>query len=226
MWCIGKLTPEYIAKMEDVLDTYEKPYNPREPVVCLDEKSVQLLKDVREPLWMRRPGTILRRDAEYERHGTANIFCVVEPRAGRHLNTVTAHRKGPATARKMHQIAQAYPKAKTIHLVMDNLHTHREKSLTDYYGKRQGKAIWRRFTPHYTPEHGSWLNQAEIEVGLVSGQCLGKNRVAERSVLRQRVCAYSRWLNRHKTTIDWRFTTRDARRKFGYRCRKLKGSGH
>ena len=175
MWCIPEVTTEYVEKMEDLLELYEKPLNEKEPVVCLDEKPVQLLKEVREPIRVEEPGAILKRDSEYERCGTANAFCVVEPKAGRHLTRITKNRKMPEFAKTVSKIAESYPQAETIHLVMDNLNSHFEKSLTNFYGEEGGKELWSRFTPHYTPIHGSWLNQAEIEISVFSRQCLGKD---------------------------------------------------
>lgn len=214
--------------MEDVLNLYEKPLDPKEPVVCLDERPVQLLAEVRDPIPADRPGTILKRDNEYKRQGTANIFCVVEPKAGRHLNTVTKNRSGLSTARKLAQILDAYPRTRTIHLVMDNLNTHGPKGLIELYGEKKGRTMWKRFTPHYTPLHGSWLNQAEMEVSLVSRQCLGKDRIGDIASLRQRVQAGNRWLNRKRTTIGWQFTVQKARQKFHYtsHIKKIKGMKH
>jgi hypothetical protein len=217
MWCIPRLTPEYVQRMENLLDLYEKPLNPREPVVCLDEKPMQLLQEARPPMAADRPGQILRRDNEYVRNGTANIFGVVEPKAGRHMAEVTPNRSGPAFAKEAARIARAYPEARTIHLVVDNLSTHSQKVVVDTYGKKRGKEIWNRFTVHPTPKHGSWLNQAEIELSLLSRQCLGHDRLGDIDLLRRRVKAWDWRANREKVKIDWRFTTKDAQEKFGYR---------
>lgn len=162
MWCVADLTDEYIEKMEDVLETYERPYDPQEPVVCLDEKPVTLHADIR-PASPAAPGREARRDSEYERCGTANVFCAVEPKAGRHFTSPTPDRSAFEFARFLGDVAMHYPAAKTIHLVMDNLNTHHCKSLTDAFGGEIGGEIWDTFTVHYTPTHGSWLNQAEIE---------------------------------------------------------------
>ena len=158
--------------MEDVLAVYEQPYDPTEPVVCLDEKPVSLPADVRPPR-PARPGHVAKRDNEYERCGTANIFGIVKPKTGRHFTCATPNRSATQFARQIQTIVTAYPSATTIHLVMDHLNTHCEKSLTDYYGRRPGRRLWRGLTVHYTPKHGSWLNQAEIELSLVARQCLG-----------------------------------------------------
>lgn len=226
MWCVPELTPEYVEKMEDVLELYEKPADEKEPVVCLDEKSVQLLKDARESIAADKPGTILLRDSEYVRCGTANVFCAVEPKAGKHFTKVTPNRKAPKFAQILKDIERAYPKAETIHLVMDNLNTHREKPLKDFYGIREGRKLWKCFTPHYTPKHGSWLNQAEIEIGLFSRQCLGRDRVGDRQSLRLRAKAWNRRVNRQGIKINWRFTVEKAREKFGLISKPFMRSEH
>ena len=189
MWCVPEVNPEYIRKMEDVLDVYEKPLNPKEPVVCLDERPVQLLEDARPSIAAKKPGEIFKRDSEYVRKGTANVFCAVEPKAGKHITQVTKNRKGPKFAKMISNIEKAYPGVETIHLVMDNLNTHGKKSLTDFFGEKVGEDLWNRFTPHDAPKHGSWLNQAEIEIGIFSRQCLGKDRIGDRSALRRRTVA-------------------------------------
>jgi hypothetical protein len=128
MWCVAELNDEYIAKMEDVLETYEKPYDPAEPVVCLDEKPVTLHADVR-PASAAKPGREARRDNEYERCGTANVFCAVEPKPGRHFTFPAPNRSAFEFARVAGELAMQYREAKTIHLVIDNLNIHRRKSL-------------------------------------------------------------------------------------------------
>ena len=155
---MAELNEEYISKMEDVLETYEKPYDPAEPVVCLDEKPVTLHADVR-PTSPAKPGREARRDNEYERRGTANVFCAVEPKAGRHFTFATPDRSAFAFARVACELAMQYRDADTIHLVLDNLNIHCLKSLTDAFGSKMGCEVWDRFTIHFTPKHGSWLNQ-------------------------------------------------------------------
>jgi len=220
MWCIPELTPEYVERMENLLELYEKPLDPEEPVVCLDEKPVQLVKECREPMLADKPGKILKRDSEYIRNGTANVFCVVEPRAGRHMTEATKNRKSPQFAKTLEKLSRAYPGARTVHLVMDNLSSHRSaNALTKLYGEEHGKQIWGKFTVHYTPKHGSWLNQAEIECGLVGRQCLGKDRVGDLESLQKRICAWNERANRDCIKINWRFTVEKARKKFNYRRR-------
>ena len=215
MWCVAELTPEYIARMEDVLALYEKPYDPKEPVVCLDEKPVPLRADVRPPR-PARPGHVAKRDNEYARGGTANIFAIVEPKTGRHFTCATPNRSAAQFARRIRRIVTAYPRTRTVHLVLDNLNIHCEKSLTDYYGTRTGHRLWRRLTVHFTPKHGSWLNQAEIELSLIARQCLGSARIPDLRQLRTHTRAWDRRANRRHTRINWRFTRKDARRKFSY----------
>jgi len=223
MWCVGELNEDYIAKMEDVLETYEQPYDPQEPVVCLDEKPVTLHADVR-PATPAAPGREARRDNEYERRGTANVFCAVEPKAGRHFTYPTPDRSAFEFAQAAFHLALEYPQAKSIHLVMDNLNIHCRKSLTDVYGAEVGGEIWERFTVHHTPTHGSWLNQAEIEIGIFARQCLGKRRIPDLKTLRREARAWNRRINRTRTRINWKFGRKEARRKFGYKKHSFKRS--
>lgn len=223
MWCVPKLDDAYIECMEDVLEVYERPYDPEEPVICLDEKPVTLHADVRAPT-SAAPGREARQDSEYERCGTANVFCAVEPKAGHHFTFPTHTRHGYEFARVLFRIAMAYPKAKTIHLVMDNLSTHTQKSLTDFYGKEVGAQIWDRYSVHYTPTHGSWLNQAEIEIGLYARQCLGKRRFPHLVALRRETTAWRRRANKRQIKINWNFTRKKARKKFKYKSKCSKRS--
>jgi hypothetical protein len=216
MWCVAELDEEYVRKLEDVLELYERPYNRAEPVVCLDEKPVTLHKDVRSPK-PATPGQVAKRDSEYQRCGTANVFCAVEPRAGRHYTRPTPDRCGREFAQIMAELSLNYPAAKTIHLVLDNLNIHRRKSLTDYYGEIPGGQLWNRFTIHYTPKHGSWLNQAEIEISLFSRACLGTRRLPTLARLQEEAGAWNLKINATRTKINWQFSRKEARRTFGYR---------
>jgi len=225
MWCIPKLDAEYVRKMEDVLAIYEKPYKLTEPVVCLDEKPVTLHAEVRSPR-PAEPGKIAKRDSEYQRRGNANVFCAVEPKAGRHFTFATPDRSGFEFAKVIFHLALQYSEAKTIHLVVDNLNIHTKKSLTDALGAEVGGEVWDRFTVHYTPRHGSWLNQAEIEIGLLARQCLGKRRIPSLAELRRESSAWNRRINRDKVTINWRFTRKKARKKFNYDKNSFTRSGN
>jgi hypothetical protein len=209
--------------MEDVLEVYERPYDANEPVVCLDEKPVTLHADIR-PATPAKPGREARQDNEYERRGTANIFAAVEPKAGRHFTFATPDRSGFEFAKVVFELALSYPAARTIHLVMDNLNIHRRKSLTDLLGGETGSDVWDRFTVHHTPTHGSWLNQAEIEIGMFSRQCLGSRRIPDLVTLQRETRAWNRRINRAGTRINWQFDRRAARRKFGYKRKSFKRS--
>jgi len=223
MWVVADLDEDYIAKMEDVLEVYERPYDAQHPVICLDEKPVTLHADLR-PASPARPGREARRDNEYERCGTANVFCAVEPKAGRHFTFATPDRSGLEFAKVAFEIAVQYMQAETIHLVMDNLNIHSRKSLTDLLGSEFGNEIWDRFTIHHTPTHGSWLNQAEIEIGIFSRQCLGARRIPNLKTLRREARAWNRRMNRDRVPINWKFDRQAARRKFGYKRKSFKRS--
>jgi transposase len=184
-------------------------------VVCVDEKPVVLHKDTQPPI-PTQPGRIGRRDYEYKRCGTANVFCGVEPKAGRHFTKTTPTRSSPEFADFLLEIAEHYPAADTIHLVVDNLSTHTRKALVDRFGEAAGGWLWERFTVHYTPKHGSWLNQAEIEISLFSRQCLGRRRIGDIAALRHQTKAWNHRTNCDKITIHWEFTRKQARRTFNY----------
>jgi hypothetical protein len=225
MWCVPKLDQQYVQRMENVLDVLTQPADERAPVVALDERPVQLLDSLR-PGRPMGPSKVARRDYEYARCGTANVFCIVEPKAGRHQTHATRNRKAPKFAAALKRIARSYSAAKTIHLVMDNLNTHCAKSLTDAFGAAAGRQLWRRFTVHYTPTHGSWLNPAELEVSRWSRECLGRQRVASFAELSRRTSAWNASANRTRRSIDWRFTSADARRVFHYQQSDTHGSKH
>lgn len=216
MWCVAEIDDEYIAKMEGVLATYELPLSYKEPVVCLDEKPIQLLKNINSTSRLTRQGKPRRKDYEYERKGTANAFCVVEPKRGRHMVKITKNRKADQFAEVMRDISKAYPNATKIHIVMDNLSTHTQKSLVKHLGAKRGANLWDRFKVHYTPKHGSWLNQAEIEISMFSRECLGKDRIATLATLTKRASIWTRRMNEERRKINWRFTRVKARTKFNY----------
>jgi len=184
-------------------------------VVCVDEKPVVLHKDTQPPI-PTQPGRIGRRDYEYKRCGTANVFCGVEPKAGRHFTKTTPTRSSPEFADFLLEIAEHYPDADTIHLVVDNLSTHTRKALVDRFGEAASGWLWERFTVHYTPKHGSWLNQAQIEISLFRRQCLGTRRIGNIAALRRQTKAWNRRANRDKIRIQWKFTRKQARRTLHY----------
>lgn len=225
MWCVAQVDEAYAERMNDVLALYEKPYDPAQPVVCLDEKPVVLHRDKR-PGGPALPGKPAKRDYEYQRRGTANVFCAVEPRAGRHFTWPTPNRSGAEFAKALQRLASAYPLAQTIHLVVDNLSTHKAKSLHRFYGIEQGQALWDRFTIHHTPKHASWLNQAEIEISVFSRQCLGKRRIGGLAELRKESRAWNRTVNRQRIKINWTFSRLDAENVFHHQLKLFKRSEH
>lgn len=216
MWCIPKLTPAFIERMEEILDLYAKRYDPLEPVLCFDEKSKQLLKDTIsvKHTQERKPR---RRDYEYERNGTRNIFVTVEPKGGHREVAITRHRKKLDFAREMKRIAKSprYRACKRIHIVLDNLNTHFPKSFEETFGETEAKRILSRIQFHYTPKHASWLNMAEIEIGIFSRQSI-RGRIGTAEQLREHARIWQKGRNREHAMINWKFTTKDARVKFQY----------
>lgn len=198
--------------MEDVLDVYTRPYDPRFPQVCLDETSRQLLADATPPLPIA-PGRAARADFEYVRQGTVNLFLVCEPLRGRRHVTVSDRRTRIDWAHCIKDLVDVrYPEAEVIVLVQDNLNTHTPASLYEAFPPAEAKRLAAKLELHYTPKHGSWLNMAEIELGVLAGQCLDR-RLADRATLEREVAAWEAERNATSRTVDWRFTTADARIK-------------
>ena len=198
--------------MEDVLEVYTRPYDPSRPQVCLDEKNKQLVREVREPL-AAKPGRAARHDYEYERNGTANLFIVCEPLAGwRHLK-VTDRRTKIDWAQCIKELVDVhYPYAEKIVLVMDNLNTHTPAALYEAFDPAQARRLLERLEIHYTPNHGSWLNMAEIELSVLARQCL-QRRIPDREALAREVEAWEEERNAVESSIEWRFTSDEARIK-------------
>jgi len=214
MWCIGALTEEYRERMYDLLDLYARPFQAREPVVCLDEKSKQLLRDTRESLPMKS-GAPAKHDYEYARAGTCNLFVAVEPKGGRRTVAITDHRaKTDFVSFIQHLLKHVYAKARRIHLVMDNLNTHFRKCFEEVLGVRKARALLRRVVFHYTPKHASWLNMAEIEIGILERQCLDR-RLSDRATITAEVTTWQTRRNTEHRCIEWSFTRQDADRKMG-----------
>ena len=206
--------------MEDVLTVYELPYDADYPQVCLDEKLVTLHADVVEPLPVQ-PGQAERVDYEYERLGTANLFVMVEPLAGYRHVEVTERRTAVDYARQLQWLADVrYPNVQKIRLVQDNLNTHRLANLYLVFPPEEARRLAERFEIHYTPAHGSWLNMAEIEIGLFERGCLGR-RVPDRAALQQRIAALETERNSRQAMIHWRFTVNDARSRLSRLYPKL-----
>jgi transposase len=212
MWCIGNITEIYRQRMYDLLDLYARPFRSDEPVVCIDEKSKQLLADARQPLPMR-PGMATRQDYEYKRNGNCNLFVAVEPKGGRRTVLVTDRRaKLDFVAFVRYLLEHVYATAHRIHLVLDNLNTHFRKCFEDVLGVEQAGELLRRVVFHYTPKHASWLNMAEIEIGVLDRQCLNR-RLPDRETLVIQVEAWQQRRNADAKGIAWSFTRQNADEK-------------
>jgi len=202
----------FVAKMEDVLAVYRRPYDPKAPVVCMDEMPRQLLKHVRNPIPME-PGASYREDHHYKRNGTVNLFTFFEPLAGWRAVMVRRHRTKVDWARCIRRLlVDHYPMAERVVLVMDNLNTHNLSSLYEAFGPAEARGLAARLEIHYTPEHGSWLNVAEIEQSVLARQALGR-RVPNLVSMRSVTTGWAERRNESGGTVDWQFTTADARIK-------------
>lgn len=211
-WCIGKPSGSYVAKMEDVLDVYQRPYDPAYPVVCLDEASKELHDTPRGvlPLQAEQP---VRQDYEYERHGVAHLFLAIEPLRGWRKVRVTDRRTKRDFAEQLRQLAdEDYPQAQRIVLVVDNLNTHGPGALYEAFAPEEAHRLAARFEWHYTPEHGSWLNIAECELSVLARQCLDR-RIPDKNTLAREVAAWEKRRNQVAVKVVWQFTTADARIK-------------
>jgi hypothetical protein len=212
-WCIPPAHDcEFVAAMEDVLEVYHRPYDPRYPQVNIDEMSKQLVGEVRPPLPMR-PGDVERCDGEYVRNGTANLFIASEPLAGWRQVAVTDRRTRRDFAHFVRDLVDGrYRDAERIVLVMDNLNTHTIGSLYEALAPAEARRIAEKLEIHYTPKHGSWLNMAEVELSVLARQCLD-DRMEDKAMVVREVAAWEADRNLRKVGIDWRFTTADARIK-------------
>ena len=198
--------------MEDVLEVYQRRYEDNEVLVCLDETSKQLVKETRQPL-PPQPGAAVAYDYEYDRNGVSNLFMLFAPLEGWRRVEVTDRRTKADWARVVQQLVDLdCPDKDRIFLVMDNLNTHHPASLYEAFPPEEARRIAERLDVHYTPKHGSWLNMAEIEIGVMVLQCLDR-RIPDQSVLRRGMGAWQQQRNRDSIRVDWRFTTEDARIK-------------
>ena len=198
--------------MEDVVEVYHRPPDPARPVVCVDEAGKQLIGEVREPLPVRA-GSPAKEDSEYERKGTANLFMAFEPLAGRRLVEVTERRTAADFARFLKRLLdESYPDAATVVLVTDSLNTHCVGSLYEAFAPEEARRLAGRIEWHYTPKHGSWLNMAEVELSVLSRQCLDR-RIPDAATLAVEVAAWQAERNAAGVKADWQFTTPDARTK-------------
>jgi DDE superfamily endonuclease len=203
---------EFVAAMEDVLEVYHRPRNPQRPLVCLDEQSKQLIRETRTPI-ATAPGRPERVDYEYERNGTANLFMLFAPLEGwRHVK-VTARRTKLDFAAVIRELVDVdFPHADTIVLVMDNLNTHKVASLYEAFAPAEARRLIEKLEIHYTPKHGSWLDMAETELSILTKQCLDR-RIPDAATLIREITAWEAPRNAEKSTIDWQFTTNQARTK-------------
>jgi hypothetical protein len=211
MWCITAITPEYRKRMYNLLNLYGYKYNEQYPVVCMDEKSKQLIEDKRSIIPMK-PGSPEKYDGEYKRMGTQNIFVGVEPLAGKRYIKVTDQRKKGDYAQFIKELVKRYPKAKKIRLVADNLNTHFESSFYETFNVRKARTLLERIEFHYTPKHGSWLNMAEIEINVLNRECLNR-RIGQKNILKKEIATWTKQRNKEKKKIKWTFTKKKADKK-------------
>ena len=198
--------------MEDVLEVYKRPYNPKRPVVCLDETSKQLIGETRTPV-PAAPSQVARYDCEYVRNGVANLFMMFEPLAGQRDVVVTERRTKKDYAERLRDLSdEVYPDAEIIVLVQGNLNTHSPASLYEAFEPAEAQRLAARFEWHYTPKHGSWLDMAEIELGILGRQCLSQ-RIDNMEELRRQTRAWEKRRDEAQAKVDWQFTTADARTK-------------
>jgi len=197
--------------MEMVLDVYKRPYDEQHPVVCMDESPKQLIGETRVPI-PASPGQLARSDYEYKRCGVCNIFMACEPLAGKRMVKITERKTKKDWALFLQEIADSYQKADKIILVMDNLNTHKPGSFYEAFSPDKAKDLWDRFEFVYTPKHGSWLNMAEIELNVLTGQCLGR-RIDNIKEVRQEAYAWQEYRNNKEAKVNWQFTAKDARIK-------------
>jgi hypothetical protein len=209
---LPEVSGEFVAAMEDVLDLYAEPYNSKRPKVNFDESSKQLIGETRAPL-PAQPGQAARFDHEYKRHGTRNLFLFCEPQAGWRHVAVTEQRTMQDFAHQMKWLVdERYPEAEVIRVVLDNLNTHKPASLYETFPPAEAHRLRQKLEFHYTPKHGSWLNMAEIELSVFARRCL-QRRIATEATLKRELAAVEATRNAAQATINWQFTTTDARVK-------------
>jgi transposase len=214
MWCIPQVNGEYVARMEDVLDLYAEPPDPKRPVACFDESPVQLIGETRQPI-PAMPGQFERYDCEYKRNGTANLFILLDLHRSWRRVKVTDSRAAVDFAACMRELCDVhFPKAERIRVVLDNLSTHSAGALYQAFPAAEARRMLRRLEFHYTPKHASWLNMVEIEIGVLRSQCLDR-RIATKARLIAEVAAWERHRNASGARIQWMFTTYKARAKMG-----------
>lgn len=206
-----KQNGHFVANMEKVLEVYKRPYDPCFPVVCMDESPKQLIGETKIPI-AAKPGSPAKYDYEYKRHGVCNIFMACEPLAGKRLVKITKRKTKIDWAHFLEDISTRYSDAEKITLVMDNLNTHTPGSLYETFQPPEAKRLWDRFDFVFTPKHGSWLNIAEIELNVITGQCLNR-RIDNIEEVRKEVAAWQCYRDNKKSKVNWQFTADDARIK-------------
>jgi hypothetical protein len=212
MWCIQAITEEYRTRMYRLLELYQQAHDPNQPLVCMDEKSKQLLEDSRRPI-LAKPGQLEKYDYEYKRKGTCNIFVAVAPKAGMRIVKVTDTRKKEDFAYFVEDLIENhFPNASCIQLVLDNLNTHFATSIIEAFDKTKADRILERVKFIHTPKHGSWLNMAEIEINIMDRQCTG-GRIASKEILESELMSWSNDRNQKQRNIEWKFTRQDADKK-------------
>jgi hypothetical protein len=219
-WCIGRVNGTFIWHMEEVLDIYERPYNPLQPVICFDERPCQLISDVVAPIPMKQ-GRVQRQDCHYKRNGVCCILTALEPLAGTRFIEVTKQRTKKDYALFMQQLERKYPDAEMIILVQDNLNTHDPSSFYETFSAETAFRLSQRFHMLYTPKRASWLNMAEIELSALSKQCLDR-RIGDMMMLSKEVQAWADDRNQRKATVNWQFTKNDARTKLARHYKGIK----
>jgi transposase len=213
-WCVPRVDGEYVARMEDVLDLYAEAPDPKRPVVCFDESPMQLIGEVRQPI-PAAPGRVGRYDYEYRRNGTANLFVALDAHRPWRKVKVTERRTAVDFAACMRELAEVdFPHAERIRVVLDNLSTHTPGALYEAFPAPEARRVLRRLEFHFTPKHASWLNMAEIEIGVLRGQCLDR-RIGERDQLGREIAAWEQARNAAGARVQWLFTTEKARAKMG-----------
>jgi hypothetical protein len=212
MWCIPTVGAEFVACMEDVLDLYAEPYDPTRPVVCFDEASKQLIIEIRQAL-SAKPGQVERFDCEYKRNGTRNLFMFLEPLIGwRHVEVTQRRTKKDWAHRMQWLVDEVYSEAICVRVVLDNLNTHTFSALYETFEPAEANRICKRLELHYTPKHGSWLNMAEIELSIFSRQAWSKH-IPDEETLKCNIEIVENERNSNNATVNWRFTSQDARVK-------------
>ena len=212
-WCIPpEEDAEFVANMEDILDVYQKPYDPKYPLWCMDEKPYQILGEAREPLPMR-PGDLAKVDSEYVRNGTVSIFCFIQPHTGKLLHSVEPTRTAVDWAEKIkYLVDEVEPDAEKIILVMDNLNTHNISSLYKAFRPEEARRIAKKLEVHYTPKHGSWLDIAEIGINIMTRECLDR-RIPSIEALKEELKAWNDEYDKDPSPVNWQFQTTDSRIK-------------